>query len=159
MRKLMILGFALIWVAQMMWAGSVTPAAQIPAYYADADGLAGKPLWTAISSITNRGFSSLGYNGLWTAYKKTDVYPADSVGKAGKIWDMYGECPFTFSSDQCGSYNGVCDCYNREHSIPKSWFGGSTNGIGCRSEELLRKRNRNGRYLVNRSSYDRFCGW
>ena len=127
----MILGFALIWVAQMMWAGSVTPAAQIPAYYADADGLAGKPLWTAISSITNRGFSSLGYNGLWTAYKKTDVYPADSVGKAGKIWDMYGECPFTFSSDQCGSYNGVCDCYNREHSIPKSWFGGSTSGIGC----------------------------
>ena len=127
----MILGFALIWVAQMMWAGSVTPAAQIPAYYADADGLAGKSLWTAISSITNRGFSSLGYNGLWTAYKKTDVYPADSVGKAGKIWDMYGECPFTFSSDQCGSYNGVCDCYNREHSIPKSWFGGSTSGIGC----------------------------
>ncbi len=127
----MILGFALIWVAQMMWAGSVTPAAQIPAYYADADGLAGKQLWTAISSITNRGFSSLGYNGLWTAYKKTDVYPADSVGKAGKIWDMYGECPFTFSSDQCGSYSGVCDCYNREHSIPKSWFGGSTSGIGC----------------------------
>ena len=127
----MILGFALIWVAQMMWAGSVTPATQIPAYYADADGLAGKQLWTAISSITNRGFSSLGYNGLWTAYKKTDVYPADSVGKAGKIWDMYGECPFTFGSDQCGSYNGVCDCYNREHSIPKSWFGGSTSGIGC----------------------------
>ena len=127
----MILGFALIWVAQMMWAVSVTPATQIPAYYADADGLAGKPLWTAISSITNRGFSSLGYSGLWTAYKKTDVYPADSVGKAGKIWDMYGECPFTFGSDQCGSYNGVCDCYNREHSIPKSWFGGSTSGIGC----------------------------
>lgn len=127
----MILGFALIWVAQMMWAGSVTPAAQIPAYYADADGLAGKQLWTAISSITNRGFSTLSYSGLWTAYKTTDVYPADSVGKAGKIWDMYGECPFTYGSDQCGSYNGVCDCYNREHSIPKSWFGGSTSGIGC----------------------------
>ena len=127
----MILGLALLWVAQMMWAGSVTPAANIPSYYADADGLAGKQLWTAISSITNRGFSSLGYSGLWTAYKKTDVYPADSVGKAGKIWDMYGECPFTFGSDQCGSYSGVCDCYNREHSIPKSWFGGSTSGIGC----------------------------
>lgn len=131
MKKTMILGFALLWVAQMMWAGSVTPAANIPAYYADADGLAGKQLWTAISSITNRGFSSLGYSGLWTAYKTTDVYPADSTGKAGKIWDMYGECTFTYGSDQCGSYNGVCDCYNREHSIPKSWFGGSTSGIGC----------------------------
>jgi len=131
MRKIFISFVALLCVAQMMWAGSVTPATQIPAYYADADGLAGKQLWTAISSITNRGFSTLSYNGLWTAYKKTDVYPADSVGKAGKIWDMYGECPFTFGSDQCGSYNGVCDCYNREHSIPKSWFGGSTSGIGC----------------------------
>ena len=131
MRKIFISFVALLCVAQMMWAGSVTPAANIPAYYADADGLAGKQLWTAISSITNRGFSSLGYSGLWTAYKTTDVYPADSTGKAGKIWDMYGECTFTYGSDQCGSYNGVCDCYNREHSIPKSWFGGSTNGIGC----------------------------
>ena len=131
MKKYIVSFVALLWVAQMMWAGSVTPAAQIPAYYADADGLAGKQLWTAISSITNRGFSTLSYSGLWTAYKKTDVYPADSVGKAGKIWDMYGECPFTFGSDQCGSYSGVCDCYNREHSIPKSWFGGSTSGIGC----------------------------
>ena len=131
MKKYIVSFVALLCVAQMMWAGSVTPAANIPAYYADADGLAGKQLWTAISSITNRGFSSLGYSGLWTAYKKTDVYPADSVGKAGKIWDMYGECPFTFGSDQCGSYSGVCDCYNREHSIPKSWFGGSTSGIGC----------------------------
>ncbi len=131
MKKHFLTILALVFVAQISWAGTVTPASQIPAYYADADGLAGKPLWTAISSITNRGFSSLGYNGLWTAYKKTDVYPADSVGKAGKIWDMYGECPFTFGSDQCGSYSGVCDCYNREHSIPKSWFGGSTSGIGC----------------------------
>lgn len=131
MRKIFISFVALLCVAQMMWAGSVTPAANIPAYYADADGLAGKQLWTAISSITNRGFSSLGYSGLWTAYKTTDVYPADSTGKAGKIWDMYGECTFTYGSDQCGSYNGVCDCYNREHSIPKSWFGGTTSGIGC----------------------------
>lgn len=131
MRKIFISFVALIWVAQMMWAGSVTPAANIPAYYADADGLAGKQLWTAISSITNRGFSSLGYSGLWTAYKTTDVYPADSTGKAGKIWDMYGECDFTYSTDKCGTYGGVCDCYNREHSIPQSWWGGGTTGIGC----------------------------
>jgi endonuclease I len=44
---------------------------------------------------------------------------------------MYGDCVFTYSSDQCGTYSGVCDCYNREHSIPKSWFGGGTSGIGC----------------------------
>ena len=35
---------------------------------------------------------------------------------------MYGGCTFTYSSDQCGNYDNVCDCYNREHSLPKSWF-------------------------------------
>lgn len=131
MRKIFISFVALLCVAQMMWAGSVTPAANIPTYWASANGKSGATLWSAISAQTNVGYSSLGYNGLWTAYKTTDVYPADSTGKAGKIWDMYGECTFTYGSDQCGSYNGVCDCYNREHSIPKSWFGGSTSGIGC----------------------------
>ena len=131
MRKIFISFVALLCVAQMMWAGSVTPAANIPTYWASANGKSGATLWSAISAQTNVGFSSLGYSGLWTAYKTTDVYPADSTGKAGKIWDMYGECTFTYGSDQCGSYNGVCDCYNREHSIPKSWFGGSTSGIGC----------------------------
>ena len=129
MRKYILSLFTLFCCAAL-WA-AVTPPDEIPDYWASADGKAGKELWTAISSRTNNGFKSLGYNGLWTAYKKTDVYPKDSVGKAGKIWDMYGECDFTYGDDQCGTYDGVCDCYNREHSIPKSWFGGSTSGIGC----------------------------
>lgn len=131
MKKHFISFLMLVFAAQMLWAASVTKPEQIPAYWSSADGKSGKELWTAVSAQTNAGYSSLGYNGLWTAYKTTDVYPADSTGKAGKIWDMYGECTFTYGSDQCGSYNGVCDCYNREHSIPKSWFGGSTSGIGC----------------------------
>uniref|UniRef100_UPI0038F7AB72 endonuclease n=1 Tax=Streptomyces scabiei TaxID=1930 RepID=UPI0038F7AB72 len=28
-------------------------------------------------------------------------------------------------SDQCGTDNSEADCYNREHSFPKSWFGGT----------------------------------
>ena len=119
----------LAFVAQVSLAANVTPAAQIPAYWASVDGKAGSELWTAISSRTNYGYSSIGYKGLYAAYLKTDVYPADSVGKAGKIWDMYGECLFA-SSKTCGSYSGVCDCYNREHSIPQSWWGGGTSGIG-----------------------------
>lgn len=126
MKKTMILGFALLWVAQMMWAGSVTPAANIPSYWASADNKSGAALWSAISAQTNVGYSSLGYNGLWSAYQKTDVYPGTN-----KIWDMYGECDFTYSTDKCGTYGGVCDCYNREHSIPQSWWGGGTSGIGC----------------------------
>lgn len=137
MKKTLLSFFALLCVAQWIYAASVTAPADIPAYYSSVDGKSGSNLWSAISSTANRGFSSLSYNGLWTAYKTTDTYPTDPnhpdyvASKAGKIWDMYGDCNFTYGSDQCGSYNGVCDCYNREHSIPKSWFGGSTSGIGC----------------------------
>ena len=132
MKKSFVSILALLFVAQIGWAVPVTPAADIPAYWASANGKSGSELWSAVGTQTRVGFTTLGYGGLWTAYQKTDVYPADSVGKAGKIWDMYGECPFTYSTDEChGGYQTVCDCYNREHSIPKSWFGGSTNGIGC----------------------------
>ncbi len=133
MQKHIVSFVALVVLAQGAWAGAgnnpVTPPANIPSYWASADGKSGSALWSAVSAATNVGYSSIGYSGLYDAYKKTDVYPADSVGKAGKVWDMYGECVFSFSNT-CGNYSGVCDCYNREHSIPQSWWGGGTSGIG-----------------------------
>lgn len=129
MRKHFLSLLALLFAAQISFAASVTPASSIPAYWASVDGKSGATLWTAVSSATAKGYSSIGYNGLYNAYKKTDVYPADSVGKAGKIWDMYGECAFA-TTNTCGNYSSPCDCYNREHSIPQSWWGGGTGGIG-----------------------------
>ena len=126
--------YALIILAQMMWAGTVTTPENIPAYYSDADGKKGTGLYNALNTITNRGFSSLGYDGAITAYQQSDVYPTDPnhpdyvAEKAGKLWDMYGACTFTLG-DECGNYNGECDCYNREHSIPKSWWGGNKNNM------------------------------
>jgi endonuclease I len=42
---------------------------------------------------------------------------------------MYSDIPggtapylYTFVTDQCGSYSTEGDCYNREHSVPSSWF-------------------------------------
>ena len=129
MKKHFIFFVALFFTAQISLAASVTPPADIPAYWASVDGKSGATLWSAVSAATGKNFKSVGYNNLYSAYLKTDVYPADSVGKAGKIWDMYGECVFA-STNTCGNYNGVCDCYNREHSIPQSWWGGGTGGIG-----------------------------
>lgn len=111
-------------------AKSITPANQIPAYYQSVDGQSGDNLWKSVNTVCLKGFSTLGYDGLWTAYKTTDVYP-QGHSNAGKIWDMYGECNFTYDKDQCGTYHDECDCYNREHSIPKSWFGDSKSGCGC----------------------------
>ena len=106
-------------------AKNVTPAASLPSYYADLQGKSGKSLFDAVHVVAKVGYSSLGYSGLWTAYKTTDV--RDN----GKIWDMYSDCSWTVGSDQCGNYGNECDCYNREHSIPKSWFGGSESQPGC----------------------------
>lgn len=111
--------------ALSLFAKSVTPAASLPTYYKDINGKSGKSLFDAVHVVAKVGYSSLGYSGLWTAYRTTDV--RDN----GKIWDMYSDCSWTVGSDQCGSYSNECDCYNREHSIPKSWFGGSESGPGC----------------------------
>ncbi len=119
---------ALVVSAQVMIAASVTAPADIPNYWSSVDGKKGDALWEAVSAQTKKNFSSIGYDNLWGAYLKTDVYPAGHP-KAGKIWDMYGECDFS-SGDKCGSYKDVCDCYNREHSIPQSWWGKGTGGIG-----------------------------
>lgn len=116
---------SIFFFALSLFAKSVTPAASLPTYYKDIDGKSGKSLFDAVHVIAKVGYSSLGYSGLWTAYRTTDV--RDN----GKIWDMYSDCSWTVGSDQCGGYSNECDCYNREHSIPKSWFGGSESGPGC----------------------------
>ena len=116
---------SIFFFALSLFAKSVTPAASLPTYYKDINGKSGKSLFDAVHVVAKVGYSSLGYSGLWTAYRTTDV--RDN----GKIWDMYSDCSWTVGSDQCGSYSNECDCYNREHSIPKSWFGGSESGPGC----------------------------
>lgn len=91
--------------------------AQPPAgYYNQANGLSGTALQAALHNII-KNHNVISYSGLWNAFEDTDKLPN------GKVWDMYSNCSWTFFSDQCGNYNSECDCYNREHSWPKSWFG------------------------------------
>lgn len=86
-------------------------------YYNAAVGYTEAALRTALNSII-KDPSVTSYNGLWTAYGTTDINPAN-----GKIWDMYSNCSFTLSVDQNrGTTGPECTNYNREHSIPQSWF-------------------------------------
>ena len=113
-------------IALAMTAKTVTPAASLPAYYVSIDGKSGKTLFDAVQKVTKTGYSSLGYDGLWNAYKYTDLHDN------GYVWDMYSDCTWkSINSNHCGNYSTECDCYNREHSIPKSWYGGTTSGPGC----------------------------
>jgi endonuclease I len=86
-------------------------------YYNNAVGKSGYMLKTALHNIV-KSHTTLSYGALWSAYQTTDIKPETS----NKIWDMYSNCNFTYSSNQCGNYAKECDCYNREHSLPKSWF-------------------------------------
>lgn len=99
-------------------------------YYQPAAGLSGLSLKTALHNII-KGHSAQGYGALWGFYaaNSLDVYYEND----GSVLDIYSENPngvdsynYTAISDQCGSsgYNGEGDCYNREHSFPRSWFGG-----------------------------------
>lgn len=67
------------------------------------------------AKITHSGKS---YGDLWTAYKTTDKKPGTNY-----IWDIYSTFNFTIGSKQCGNYSVEGDCYNREHTVPQSWFG------------------------------------
>jgi len=93
-----------------------------PGYYDTAGGLSGEPLREALRDIIDN-HSVQTYNSLWTHMQTTDDR-AD-----GKVWDIYSDVPgpnepylYTFGTDQCGTYTGEGDCYNREHSFPLSWF-------------------------------------
>lgn len=94
----------------------IISVAQIPAdYYASATGKKGDALLLELHSIISRNYNSIDYGSLEPYYAKTDL---DSTGH---IWDMYSLCGFSTDDANC-SQKKVCDCWNKEHSIPQSWF-------------------------------------
>ena len=111
----------LLWVLLILFnTGHTQPP---PGYYDPAQGLYGQALLQALHGIIDN-HTVVSYSSLWTHYQVTDKKANN------KVWDMYSDVPggnppyeFTFITDQCGSYSGEGDCYNREHSWPVSWFG------------------------------------
>ncbi len=107
----MVLFFTLLFAVHFL-------TAQIPAnYYSSADGkTGGAVLKTELYSIISSGYVTKSYDFLYTIYETSDN-TAD-----GNVWDMYSFCTWYHGVKKCGNYSKVCDCYNREHSIPQSWF-------------------------------------
>jgi endonuclease I len=103
-------------------------------YYNAAIGLTCAAKKNALETIITAGYNSRSYTQLWTDYLTTDDRKNDA-GTTTIVWDMYtdnpsgSECEFTFGSpyqDTGTSGSEECQKYNREHSFPKSWFGGFT---------------------------------
>ncbi len=112
MRKIFTLCF--VFVSIYFWA-------EIPAgYYNAAAGKTGAELKTALCGIVE-SHTARSYADLWSDFQKTDKR------SDGKVWDIYSNATnYTFGSNQCGNYSVEGDCYNREHSFPKSWFSEAT---------------------------------
>ena len=85
-------------------------------YYNAAVGKSDAALKAQLYTIISTGTADVGYAGLY------NVYPTSDLTADGKVWDMYSTCVWTHGVAKCGNYSNVCDCYNREHSIPQSWF-------------------------------------
>ncbi|MCX6245975.1 MAG: endonuclease [Bacteroidetes bacterium] len=99
--------------------------AQIPqGYYNSTAGLYGTVLQSALHDII-KNHTVVSYQSLWYYFESTDKK------SDGTVWDMYSDVPggtppyvYYFNTNQCGTYHTEGDCFNREHSWPKSWFGG-----------------------------------
>ena len=85
-------------------------------YYNSAVNKSDQALLTALYNIIS-SHTNIGYDGLWDAYADTDTDPN------GYYIDMYSNYDKFTYSNKCGNYSAIGDCINREHSVPKSWWG------------------------------------
>ncbi len=99
-------------------------------YYNATAGLNCQALKTALYNITSTGTTVLSYTpGVWNAYASTDTV-RNFENNATIVYDMYSNkgpgqnepYEFTLVTNQCGNYSAEGQCYNREHTVPQSWF-------------------------------------
>lgn len=125
MKKLYFLIYLLIAAFALQAQDRVVPNG----YYDNAAGKTGDELKEALHDIIDN-HTTITYANVWGAFQSTDLK------SNGKIWDMYSDIPngtppyeYTYGQNQCGNYDSEGDCYNREHSWPKSWFTGDENSV------------------------------
>ena len=122
MKKFTLLFLSLFFVGYIFaFNCHVTPAEELPDYYASIDGMSGKQLLDAIQQVAKIGYRTedFRYDSCWFAFKHTDIRPD------GYIWEIYSDCVFEYEKDRTSatSQTGECKGYNREHAMCQSWFG------------------------------------
>ena len=118
MKKIYLYSFSvalLILYSVSASANVVTGQAAIPdGYYNGVDGKSSADAILDALFSKIQGHTVINYNSLENYYDKTDMY-------SDTIWDMYSTCNFSIDDANC-SQKAICDCWNKEHSIPQSWF-------------------------------------
>jgi len=89
--------------------------ASIPTgYYTSINGKRGQDLKNAVHSLLKK-HTVVTYSSMWYHFPSTDCYPDNP----NRVWDMYSNIARYFRGSS--SVSGM----NREHSFPKSWWGGT----------------------------------
>jgi len=99
-------------------------------YYAATNGKGCADLKTTLKAIITTGHNAQSYGDLYNQYALTDIKPREvGTGSANVIWDIYSDRPTATDpynydpfTQRCGNYAVEGDCFNREHSVPQSWF-------------------------------------
>jgi endonuclease I len=112
-----LVGIPLMGVALASTLGVTSYAADY--YGAITNTSSGTSLASSLHTLSeSKHTNQIGYSGLWTAYYTTDVLPGTGI-----IWDTYSEKLYTVGDDQDeGSHDAEGQKYNREHTVPQSWF-------------------------------------
>lgn len=98
----------------------VALAQDINSYYRKANGKTCIELKAALKTII-ANHTKLGYGNLWEAYEQVDYIEGETDADGHyKVFDYYSDSTFYFNGDG-SSVSGM----NKEHVVPKSWWGGS----------------------------------
>lgn len=105
----------LIFLSWEVVVAEVSVSTNLVNYYSAANGKSGDAIRMALEGIID-GHTVVSYDDLYSLYVASDSH------SDGSLWDMYSTCSWQHGKKKCGNYSSVCDCYNREHSVPQSWF-------------------------------------
>ena len=119
-----VISFGVVSKGQNSVAKEAVAASDIETYYSTING-SGSSLLTSINTkIKNPDW--VGYSGLKAAYAVTDKLTNT------KLYDIYSDVTnYAPGSDFSGNYQNPGDGYNREHTIPQSWWNDGTSQQGC----------------------------
>ena len=129
MRKHITCLLALLFVAHVAWA-ELQPSTSLPTYYADINGTSSNndQLRTVLCTIISTGYVSIGYSSLPNQMYGASSNPTDFVNGTGSnatMEDIYSSKPYKMSDS--GSSASTCGTgWNKEHTVPQSWFNEAT---------------------------------
>ena len=97
---------------------NISYATEPAGYYNSCENKGSEALISSLHTLINP-HTEIRYGALF------DYYPQTDAREDGTIWDMYSTKHWN-AGEKCGTYQSMGDCYNKEHSVPKSWFSSRT---------------------------------